>query len=330
MFLKSAIWLLVLASLCLHSAAGGLPGGIERVLIWYMYELARAYKGINQSFVFPDWATHKTLGTTPKVPPTGKDKEFTFQELISNLDGKTCTVEGPGLNRDTLTVARELQAAGFDDDVKPKAVNRGLEGKHYQDWKMAQKTNKNARKMNLYMLLHASMADMMEKLQVDPEMNTRRAGDAELDLKIRDRVAKSKTALTMVVSIRTDDFEKFIFTDLIRARDATRPNPKGDKKPPVPNPGVGLDENDVVFGPDRVNEFDGKTYKSIDVDATLKVLKKKGADKDLRRDFKQFVANYGKLNIAFEGTDLKFTDSALTHLETLDGFTETRDRVHAC
>ncbi|OAA59938.1 hypothetical protein ISF_05949 [Cordyceps fumosorosea ARSEF 2679] len=314
MLFNWATWLGALCLLCVQVLAGGVPGGLERAHLWEAYELAWLWKGKDQSYLFPDVKTHKKLGATPNPPGTEADGKFTFQEFIQNMDKKVCSIEGPSDSRDMMTVAKELDGAGFNKDVQGMRFNRGLES-------LKKKTGKS-----YYFLLHEMVAKMVEDMAADKDFTKKRAGDAALDEKVKAKLDRMKGATKMIESIRTDDFGDWLKKDLTRSRTATSPNPvKG--RPDLPNPGFGLDEADVKT--DTItNEFDGEKYERVNVDETVKGLKK-----DLRKDFRSYVANYGRDKFPKDGPkapSVDYTDAAKTHFQTLELWKAVKVRFTAC
>ncbi|KAJ6784673.1 hypothetical protein PWT90_00416 [Aphanocladium album] len=311
-------WLGAIALLCFQATAGGVPGGLERVHLWDAYELAWLWKGKSQAWFFPDFKLYKNLGATPFVAGTEADGKFTFQEFIQNVDRKKpCTVEGPGSGRDGMTVGKELDAAGFNNDIKGIRFNRGIEGK-------SKKSGKSQ-----YWVLHEEVATMIKDIGNDDEFTALRAANPELDAKVTGKIARMKDLTKMIESIRTDDFNNWVKRDLIRARGATTPNPvKG--RPPVPNPGLGMQESDLKTT-EVTNEFDGEKYLRIDVEETVKSMRESDPKgKTLRKDFREFVRNYGDDKFKLSSADLEFTDAAKSHFQILNLWKAMKLKFHAC
>ncbi|KAJ3497850.1 hypothetical protein NLG97_g1581 [Lecanicillium saksenae] len=313
-----ATWLGVFALLCVQVIAGGVAGGLERVHLWDAYELAWLWKGKKQAYLFPDFKLYKNLGSTPVVPGTDEDGKFTFKEFIENMDNRQpCNVEGPSDSRDAMTVAKELNDAGFNKDITGIRFNRGLESKKKSSGK------------SYYWVLHEEVASMVKAIGADAAFTAERAKNPELDAKVSGKIARMKDLTKMIESIRTDDFGNWLKDDLIRARDATIDNKVKGRKP-IPNPGLGIPESDLKMD-EITNEYDGTKYQRVNLEETIKSMKESDPKgKQLRKDLKEFVKNYGDDKFKLSSKDLQFTDASKTHFQTLSLWKAMKIKFHAC
>ncbi|KAJ4156029.1 hypothetical protein LMH87_001243 [Akanthomyces muscarius] len=309
MFPRARLWLALLSLFCLEVLAGGLPGGLERVHLWEAYDLAWDWKGKDQTYLFPNFQEHKKIGKILRYPAADPSGRLTFQEFMLNMDSKPCTVQPPGEGRDTMTVAKELDAAGFNKDINGKGFNRGLESKAVKEGK------------SYYFVLHEMVASMVEDMSKDEDF-LKKTG-------VTERIERMKKIPEMIVSIRKSDFGSWLKADLTRATDATKTDAKGKE---IPNPGFGLKDSEVImFDPAPKNEFDGKTYDKVNVDETVKKMRKNpDYDKNKRSDFRKYANKYGDVNWGPKDATLKFTDVAVTHFQTLSMWERIQVRFSKC
>lgn len=308
MLARLSLWLGFLSILCLEVLAGGLPGGLERVHLWEAYDLAWEWKGDGQTYLFPVWEKHKALGVKPvRFPAADKSGRFTFQEFISNMDGKLCEVEAPGPGRDSLTVAKALNDKEFNKDINGKGFNRGLESKVAKE------------KKSYYFALHEMVAKMVEDIEKDTKFLNSEG--------VKERIERMKKIPQMIEPLRTDDFQNWLKGDLTRSPTATRK----EKGKDVPNPGFGLKDDEVVLTDPVTNELDGKAYQKVDVDATVKKMKKNpDYSKKKIEDFRQYCEKYGDVKWSPNDKSLKFADAATSHFQTLAFWGRMKERFNKC
>ncbi|KAJ3499454.1 hypothetical protein NLG97_g298 [Lecanicillium saksenae] len=305
---KLSVWISILSVLCLNVFAGGVPGGLERVHLWEAYDLAWDWKGKDQAYLFPNFQDHKKIGTRAKYPAADPSGRFTFQEFMHNMDNKECTIEPPdeSKGRSALTVAKELDAAGFNKDINGKGFNRGLESKAKKE------------KKSYYFVLHEMVASMVEDMLKDDKFMAKEG--------VKDRIAGLKKIPPIIESIRVDDFQNWLKGDLTRSPDATKKVNGKD----VPNPGFGLKDDEVVTH-SVTNPHDGETYQRVDIDETVKKMK---ANPDYGKkkvaDFENYAKQYGDNKWKFNDPKVTFVDAAISHFQTLTFWGRIKERFNKC